>query len=270
MPLPTLAVPTWRQEAAGPLGEADDLLPEEGPLAIRVGGADLGVIMRTPGHDEELAMGFALGEGVLEHPDVLAEARLCRAGRDGGPARVDLELEAGIEVDPSGWLRTGLISSGCGVCGREAIDLVARNRGPIGEAITLDADLLRELPSALRGHQPLFDATGSTHAAGLFEADGTLVVAREDVGRHNAVDKVLGRSALEGRWPPPPVLVTTSRGSFDIVQKAVVAGVQVLAMASGPSALAVQVALASDLTLVGFLRPPRMVIYTHRRRIQAM
>lgn len=269
MPLPTLTVPTWRRDDAGPLREADDLLPEESLLAIRVGGVDLGVVMRTPGDDEALAVGFALGEGVLGHPDELAAARLCRAGKDGGPARVDLELESGRAPDPSGWLRTGLVSSGCGVCGREAIDLVVQRRGRPGPEVTLAASLLGELPDRLREQQPLFEATGGTHAAGLFEADGTLVVAREDVGRHNAVDKVLGRVALDGRWPPPPVLVATSRGSFDVVQKAAVAGVQVLALVSGPSALAVQLALATGVTLVGFLRPPRLVVYTHRGRILA-
>ena len=269
MPLPTLQVPTWRRAGAGPLAEADDQLPEESPLAIRVGPVDLGVVMRTPGDDEALAVGFALGEGALQHPDQLAAARLCRAGKDGGPARVDLELEAGVALDPARWLRTGLVSSGCGVCGREAIDLVVQRRGEAGADIQLDATTLGELPGRLREQQPLFEATGGTHGAALFEADGTLAYVAEDVGRHNAVDKVLGRAALDGRWPPPPVLLASSRGSFDVVQKAVVAGVQVLALISGPSTLAVQVALAAGVTLVGFLRPPRMVVYTHRGRIQA-
>ncbi len=244
-------------------------------MRLRIAGISQGILMRTPGMDRELALGFALSEGFLEHPNQVAEVKYCTSGNPDLQGVVDILLEPGVDLDLTQSLRSGLISSGCGVCGREMIDKIL-NRTSLPQdsasdtpALNLDPSLFPSMLEQLRERQPLFDQTGGIHAAGLFDAQGTLVFAAEDVGRHNAVDKVLGAAALQGTWPAPPILITTSRGSFDILQKAVLGGVKILGLISAPSALAVRMALKADLTLIGFLRPPKFTVYTARHRLQS-
>jgi len=226
--------------------------------------------MRTPGEDDALAAGFAWTEGILDDPEDLEEVRVCLASQIPENQNVaELHLAAGAEVDPARSLRTGLISGGCSICGTtmvKAVEAARRVRAP--RALRTDLAALEAMVEALDARQDAHADTGGLHAAGLFTPSGELVHAAEDVGRHNAVDKVVGRALLEGPWPPPPVLVTTSRGSFDIVQKAAIAGVELVAFASAPSSLAVDLATACGMTLVGFLRPGRCNVYCAPERLE--
>lgn len=259
-------VPVWQHAPSGGRQTVDRVVEEE-PLRIRVSGRDLGVLMRTPGDDEALALGFVLGEGVVASPDEVDRVRLCPASGDDG-AVADVELLDPEELDLSTSLRTGLVTSGCGVCGREVIERVLERQPPQGPPFTLDAASLATLADLLRARQPIFESTGGCHGAALFDAAGTLLYAAEDVGRHNAVDKALGHAALAGAWPVAPILVTSSRGSYDILQKAVVAGVRLVATVSAPSAMAVRLATAAHITLVGFLRQDRFAVYAGRGRVR--
>jgi FdhD protein len=253
---------TRRQEA----------LAAEEPLEIRVDGKPLSVTMRTPGHDVELAHGFLLTEGVLGTPaDVLA-ARYCDSVDDAGRNTynvLDVALAPGVEPPDASLERNFYTTSSCGVCGKASLDAVRLKTrfSPAADPVTITPPELSALPDALRAAQKLFDSTGGLHAAGLF-AGGELLVAREDVGRHNAVDKVLGWALLAGRVPAAgTVLMVSGRASFELVQKAVMAGVPVLAAVSAPSSLAVELAVESGVTLVGFLRGSTMNVYSGTHRI---
>jgi len=229
----------------------------EEPLEIRVDGAPLAVTMRTPGHDEELALGFLFGEALIDGP------------RDAGPP-ADL---AGNTVEVSGPLlratsaRAFYTSSSCGVCGKGALEEVAVLSDPVAAGPVLARDLLADLPERLR--QPTFDRTGGLHATGLFEPDGTLVCVREDVGRHNAMDKVIGWALREASVPlHPRVLCVSGRLSFELVQKAAVAGAPVLVGVGAPSSLAVRLADDRGITLCGFARGGRVNVYTGVERVR--
>lgn len=248
----------------------DDLVGEE-PLEIRVAGVPVSVTMRTPGCDEELAAGFLFSEGVLESPQQVERITCARGAAGGARANVvDVQLRPGVEVD-AGRLRPDVPStSSCGICGRTSIEAV-RRRGitRLNGSLRVTPEVLCGLPSTLREHQELFDRTGGPHAAALFDAAGRLLSVREDVGRHNAVDKVIGRAFLDGLLPlSEHVLLGSGRASFEIVQKAIVAGIAVLACVSAPSALAVQMARELGLTLAGFLRGQRFVVYSGEHRIR--
>jgi FdhD protein len=237
-------------------GVRDEVAVEE-PLEIRVGGQALAVTMRTPGHDEELALGFLVGEGLLDAP------------RAAGPPP-DL---AGNVVDVEGPLlreparRRFYTTSSCGVCGKGALEEIAVISAPLPDGPVVDRALLAALPDRLT--QPGFERTGGLHATGLFTAEGELVHVREDVGRHNAMDKVIGRALLDGALPlHDRILCVSGRLSFELVQKAVVAGVPILVGVGAPTSLAVQAAADRGLTLVGFARGKRANVYAHARRVR--
>ncbi len=250
-----------------------DLLAVEEPLEIRVGGTPLAVTMRTPGNDVELAAGFLVSEGIIAGGADFHSAIHCGGPGTGGDGNtynvLDVTLAPGIPApEPN---RNFFTTSSCGVCGKASIDAVetVSSYDVAGDATTLDAEMLTRLPDELRARQSVFDKTGGLHAAALFDAvTGELLVVREDVGRHNAVDKVIGWAVLGDRLPlSGTVLQVSGRTSFELVQKAVMAGIPILAAVSAPSSLAVELAEASGLTLVGFLRGASMNVYSRADRI---
>jgi FdhD protein len=265
--------PVVRLAAGRPPTRRPDALAVEEPMELRVDGRPLAVTMRTPGHDVELAHGFLLTEGVIAEADELAAARYCDSVDDTGANTynvLDVTLAPGVAPPVVGVERNFYTTSSCGVCGKASLDAVRlRTRfPPAADGLRVEADTLYALPDALRSAQRIFDSTGGLHAAGLFTGDGTLLAAREDVGRHNAVDKVLGWALLHGRVPAAGcVLMVSGRASFELVQKAAMAGVPVLAAVSAPSSLAVELAVESGMTLVGFLRGTAMNVYAGAERI---
>ena len=248
----------------GVRSEIPDVLAAEEPLEIRLNGEPVAVTMRTPGHDTELAVGFLLGEGIVQ-PRQIANVMECRPDEgDGGIA--DVKLGAG-ETASGGWQRNFYATSSCGVCGKTSIDAVRVAAGAVPDGPAVDREVLQGLPETLRAAQRVFDRTGGLHAAGLFTPNGELEVLREDVGRHNAVDKVVGRSSLDERLPlNDRVLLVSGRVSFEIVQKALVAGIPFLAAISAPSTLAVRLARETNMTVVGFLRPGGFNVYAGPER----
>jgi FdhD protein len=248
--------------------EAPDVLAAEEPLEIRLGGEQVAVTMRTPGNDTELAVGFLVGEGIVRPRDVGGVIE-CRADEaDGGVA--DVQLRPGA-LPMSGWQRNFYATSSCGICGKASIEAVRLAAPAVGDGPVVDRDTVLGLPDELRRAQAVFERTGGLHAAGLFDPDGRLEILREDVGRHNAVDKVTGRAALDGRLPlQRQVLLVSGRSSFEIVQKALLAGVAFVAAVSAPSSLAVRLARESNMTLVGFLRPGGFNVYAGPERIAGL
>jgi FdhD protein len=249
-----------------------DALAAEEPLEIRVGGRPLTVTMRTPGHDFDLVAGFLVAEGVVCSSEQLAALRYC-AGTDKDGVNsynvVDAALR-GAAPPPISLHRNLITSSACGLCGRDTVDAVrTRSHWDVsGDPLVLDPEVLYALPAQLRAAQRTFEATGGLHAAGLFTADGSLLCAREDVGRHNAVDKVVGWALREGLLPlSGHVLLVSGRASFELTQKAAMAGIPALAAVSAPSGLAVDLAEELGLTLVGFLRGRSANVYAGAHRI---
>lgn len=266
--------PVLRITPDGQVRRPDSLAVEE-PLEIRLGGRSLTVTMRTPGNDVELVHGFLLSEGIIGSRDDVTVVRYCD-GVDADGANtynvLDVALAHGIPLPDRGARRNFLTTSACGVCGKASLDDVrTRTRYPVSDATTgVTAAALASMPPALRERQRIFEATGGLHAAGLFTPDGVLLALREDVGRHNAVDKVLGWALTENRIPlADTVLIVSGRASFELVQKAVMAGVPILGAVSAPSSLAVDLAADSGVTLVGFLRGETMNVYTGEDRIKA-
>jgi FdhD protein len=240
-----------------PEGDPTDVVAVEEPLEIRIGGRPVAVTMRTPGHDEELALGFALSEGL--RPEA---ARL-----PGDLAANTVELDA-PGFDPDRLARSFYTSSSCGVCGKGALEAVAVEAPRVESHLRVAAAIVGMLPDRLREAQPAFDATGGIHATGLFEADGALLCLREDVGRHNAMDKVVGWAFREGRLPlTDAVLCVSGRLSFELVQKAAVGGCPILVAVGAPSSLAVELARDRGVTLCGFVRSGRMNVYTEPWRV---
>ena len=283
----------WR---AGAVSEEPDYLAVEEPLEIRLGGRRFTLTMRTPGHDEELVAGFLLAEGFINSREELGEVRRVRGAKGAPePNAVDVILNV-----PAAGLRERLkrnftVSSSCGVCGKTSIEALERRIAPLtGHARIAPRELLR-LPALMRAAQTAFSVTGGLHAAALFapqsvdgdaagaasqptganrdaaevaSAELSLIVVREDVGRHNAVDKVIGYALMHGLIPMSSTVMTVSgRLSFEIVQKAAVAGIPILCAVSAPSSLAVELAQETGMTLVGFLRDPNFNVYTHPQRI---
>ena len=248
----------------------DDYLAAEEPLEIRVGTEPLSVTMRTPGHDLELAAGFLFTEGIVRSADQIISLQPGVSGENPDVGNlVQAELVPEVVPDFASIQRHFFAASSCGICGKASIDSV---RSRLLKAPNLDfqcaPEFLVKLPDVLRSSQDVFQRTGGLHAAALFDSTGALQVLREDIGRHNAVDKVIGWALQRGQLPlANSVLLVSGRGGFEIVQKAIVAGLPVVASVSAPSGLAVQLARELRLTLVGFLRGRRFVIYSGEQRI---
>ena len=247
----------------------DELAVEE-PLEIRVNGRPAGVTMRTPGDDFELAAGFLLTEGLVNQRSDIARIGYGTTpdGQVSGN-RVEVTLSE-PDVNLSRLERTATATSSCGVCGRASIDMVhARGLARPGTDFRIDADQLTGLPATLGSAQRIFGRTGGLHAAAIFDSNGSMIAIFEDIGRHNAVDKVIGRALQTDRLPlSDAVLVVSGRGGFEIVQKALVAGIPIVASVSAPSSLAVQLAREFNLTLIGFLRGRRFILYSGEERIR--
>ena len=265
----TAPVTVYRWPGTGtPAPGADDVAIEE-PLEIRVGGRSVAVVMRTPGAERELVAGFLLTEGVIREATDVLDILVCRDLPDGQAGNVvDALLARPDAVDFGRLTRHVFSASSCGLCGKATLDAVLQAFAPVAAGPVFAPAWLGTLPARLRESQPGFAASGGLHASALFAADGTLLCAREDVGRHNALDKVLGWALLEGRLPlTNHVLVLSGRISFELVQKALAAGLPVVAGIGAPSTLAVDCAQRGNQTLVGFLRPDRMNVYSHPSRM---
>ncbi|MFM9372938.1 formate dehydrogenase accessory sulfurtransferase FdhD [Streptomyces sp. Da 82-17] len=251
-----------------------DTLAAEEPLEIRVGGRPLTVTMRTPGHDFDLAAGFLVSEGVVHAADDVTGIRYCAgATADGSNTYnvVDVGLSPGVAAPDPSLERNFYTTSSCGLCGKASLDAVRTQAAwsVAEDPLRISPGTVAELPERLREQQRVFDTTGGLHAAGLFGGDGELLCLREDVGRHNAVDKVIGHALRSGLLPlRETVLMVSGRASFELVQKAVMAGIPMLTAVSAPSSLAVDLADESGLTLVGFLRGASMNVYTHPERLR--
>lgn len=258
----------------GQRAERPDRLVTEEPMEIRVHGAGgdaepIAVTMRTPGHDFELAVGFCRTEGLLVGADDLAEVRYCLAEELGAEQEYNVVTVATrLPVDLGDHRRVVAASSSCGICGKATLDEVAVGCDPVTAGPVVAASTVLALPETLRAAQALFDVTGGLHAAGLFTQDGELQVLREDVGRHNAVDKLVGHAVMADLLPrSSSILMVSGRLSFEIVQKAAVAGIPIVGAVSAPSSLAVATAERFEQTLVGFVRDGRGNVYAHPERI---
>lgn len=244
-----------------------DALAVEEPLEIRVRGRSVAVTMRTPGHDRELAAGFLFTERVIRERRQLRDIAACRASLE-PENTLNVFLAAGVEVDFAQLTRHVFAASSCGLCGKASIEAVKQHFPQVRSTITAAANTLKALPARMQRAQRAFARTGGLHAAAIFDVKGRLIVLREDVGRHNAVDKVLGHGFLAGKLPfDSHILLVSGRASFEIMQKALAAGVPIICAVSAPSSLAVKFAQESGQTLVGFLRGEGMNVYSHPERV---
>jgi FdhD protein len=240
----------------------DDLTIEE-PLEIRIGDKTLATTMRTPGRDDELAAGFLVSEAIVRERREIVKISA------NAENIVEVDLAPSVKLKPNSAQRFGTISSSCGLCGKTSIGEIRQNFPAIESAnVRIEIETLLSLPQKLRKAQSDFAQTGGIHAAAVFELNGELKIVREDIGRHNAVDKVIGRAFLDTLLPlSRHILLVSGRASFEIVQKALAAGIPILAAVSAPSTLAVDFARESNQTLIGFLRPPSFNIYSHTERV---
>jgi FdhD protein len=258
----------WR---GGRLSQIEDLLAAEEPLEIRLGGRRFTITMRTPGNDEELAAGFLLAEGFIANASEIGEVRRVRDAK-GAPEPNAIDVILNVEA---GRLRERLkrnftMSASCGICGKTSIESLTRRIESIRSRAKIATSTLIGLAATLRESQKVFAATGGLHACGLFDLEGTLIAIREDIGRHNAVDKVVGWAIANAKTPlSRSLLMVSGRLSFEIVQKAAAAGAPILAAVSAPSSLAVELADECGITMVGFMRDASFNVYTHRERIVA-
>lgn len=266
-------VSRWRLEGAAATGESPDRLAREEPLEIRVRGRSVAVTMRTPGYDAELALGFLFSEGLVKQRSDVLQIAPCQAGENSKLGNIlNVFLSPKVEVDFERLTRHVFASSSCGLCGKASIESVHQQFPPVptqaGEW-RIKREVIWALPQKLAQAQAAFAQTGGLHAAALFDASGQLLVLREDVGRHNAVDKVIGHALLEGLWPlHRHILLVSGRASFEILQKALAAQVPIIAAISAPSSLAAEFAEESGQTLIGFLRGQSLNIYSHPHRIE--
>ena len=243
--------------------EKQDFLAVEEPLQIRIGERDISITMRTPGNDAELAAGFLFTEGLIRRAADIASIACAEN-------QTTITLAEGMEMDPERLQRNFYMTSSCGVCGKASVDALETAGCTILPAgiPKVSGAVMISLPDKLREAQAVFERTGGLHAAGLFSAQGELIAAREDVGRHNAVDKLVGRAVLDGRTPlGEHVLMVSGRASFELVQKAVMTGIPILAAVGAPSSLAVKTALRFGMTLIGFLRDDRFNVYSGGGRV---
>jgi FdhD protein len=271
---PILTVPVQKVDgdSSAPF---QDLLAVEEPLEIRLGQNPVSITMRTPGHDFELAAGFLFTEGILHDAAEIREIQWSPPQANGNPRQlgnsVTVELNPGVEVDLDRLERHFYTSSSCGVCGKASIEAIQMQGCPVlpRNQPLVETSVIHHLPETLRREQPVFERTGGLHAAALFSPDGKLQLLREDVGRHNAVDKLIGSQMLAGRTPLSGYLLLVSgRASFELVQKALMAGIPILAAVGAPSSLAVETAQRFNMTLLGFVRDGRFNIYSGASRIQ--
>ena len=253
-----------RYSGSGP-EETTDVLVEEAPVEFRLGGVPIAVLMRTPGDDENLALGFALTEGIVLHRGEVKGIRLVEGDNQGD--RYEILLADDVRIDPEQFRRNLYTSSSCGVCGKASIDAVRVAARPVPEGPVVAASVLHRLPSTMQTSQQLFSTNGSIHAAAAFTPSGDLVAIAEDVGRHNAVDKLVGNLAKD-RWPLSDlVLMVSGRLSFEMVQKAAVAGMPIIAGISGASSLAVDLGEEFGMTVIGFLNEIGFNVYTGASRV---
>ena len=249
----------------------EDVVSAEQPLEIRVRGQSVAITMRTPGHDRELAAGFAISEGLIKEPSQLLEVDHCRRGEAEHPENiVNLYLDAATPWDLEKLSRHVFASSSCGICGKASLEAIRSLWPPVRSDFRIGTAQVLSLPRQLWRAQAEFQRTGGLHAAALFDLDGRIVCVREDVGRHNAVDKIIGWSFLNGCFPlESRLLLVSGRASFEIMQKALAGRVSFVAAVSAPSSLAVEFAKENGQTLVGFLRPDGFNVYSNPERIQA-
>ncbi len=260
-------VKVLRRKGDGASRPRNEPLAIEEPLEIRVRGRSVAVTMRTPGHDRELAAGFLLSEGIIRQRSEVSAILHCR-GAAAPENTLNVFLSSSLKVDFAQLTRHVFASSSCGMCGKATIASVHQHFPPVASRVRVAARTLMELPMLMRASQAAFDQTGGLHAAAVFDASGRLIVLREDVGRHNAVDKVVGHGLLEGRLPfDSHLLLVSGRASFEILQKALAARIPIICAVSAPSSLAVEFARQSGQTLVGFLRGETMNIYAGAERI---
>lgn len=259
-----------RRKADGEYEWLTDEVTIEEPLEIRIGQVPIAATMRTPGNDVELGAGFLLSEGIIRTRTDLREIAPCALSASLGNV-LNISLAESATFTPGTVHRFGTISSSCGLCGKTSIEHIRQQFPPIASTnrIQVDAATLLALPEQLRRAQGTFDRTGGIHAAAIFDLNGNLLLLREDVGRHNAVDKVIGRAFLDDLLPlHDRILIVSGRSSLEIMQKALAAGIPIVGAVSAPSTLAVNFARESNQTLIGFLRPPTFNVYAHIERIQ--
>lgn len=244
--------------------EQPDLVAREEPLEIRVEGSPVALVMRTPGHDEELTAGFLLTEGIITSASDIFEISACPSQQDATEANaIDVILTDRSKFDPKKLTRHVFTSSSCGICGKATLDSVFTDFPKIENAPPIDPTLIQSLPDKLRAAQETFEKTGGLHASGLFTNEGELLALREDVGRHNALDKILGYAIQNNLLPlSNHILLLSGRVSFELMQKSLAGGIPTIAAVSAPSSLAVDFAKESGQTLIGFLRGERMNVYT--------
>jgi FdhD protein len=249
--------------------EREDRLAIEEPLEIRLAGRSISVVMRTPGEDPELAAGLLFTEGILAHRREVEKIEHCRDPETPGRCNViDVIPRAPVDLSERGWQRNFVSSSSCGLCGKLTIESVHRHAPAVDDGLCVPARILLSLPGQLRSGQAGFDETGGLHAAGLFDHEGRLLCLREDIGRHNAVDKIIGAALLNDELPlSGRILMVSGRTSFEIVQKALMARIPFVAAVSAASSLAVELAESSRMGLVGFLRGEGMNAYAGAERI---
>ena len=275
---PTRDVPVTRV-AAGGISRTRDIAAAEEPLDVRLHGRSFAIIMRTPGEDRALAAGFLLSERIIRSAADVGAIEHCRhpdQSRAHHVVDVFLVGDAAARVPALLEQRRQVIAnSSCGICGRATIDELAADVPPLGVTGTIGLDMIRALPARLRARQTMFEETGGLHAAALFSRDGALIRSAEDVGRHNAVDKVIGSTLLQDRGVESPLSIATAlmvsgRVSFEIVQKAWLGGIEIVAAISAPTSLAIELADAAGITLLGFVRESSLNIYTHTARIEGV
>ena len=253
--------------------ETEDWVAREEPLEIRVKGESIVVTMRTPGHDEELAIGFLLAEGVITNSSDVLEIAYCQQGEASLHKNIlNVFLSPEVEINLNRLKRNVYASSSCGLCGKASIESLQNIFEPLNKIETvISVDKILTLAQKLRAKQSTFDKTGGLHAAGIFDRNGELLVLREDIGRHNAVDKILGHLFLKNRMPLEDcVLMVSGRASFEIIQKSLAGRVGIICAVSAPSSLAVDMAKESGQTLIGFLRERKFNVYSHKERISGI
>ena len=253
--------------------ETEDWVAREEPLEIRVKGESVVVTMRTPGHDEELAIGFLLSEGVINNSSDVLEIAYCQQGEASLHRNIlNVFLSPEVEINLDRLKRNVYASSSCGLCGKASIESLQNIFEPLNKIETvISVDKILTLAQKLRAKQSTFDKTGGLHAAGIFDRNGELLVLREDIGRHNAVDKILGHLFLKNRMPLEDcVLMVSGRASFEIIQKSLAGRVGIICAVSAPSSLAVDMSKESGQTLIGFLRERKFNVYSHKERISGI